>query len=183
MFVRTSAAEWRGARPRWRRRQSASAVAFWRAAIPSDRASRRNLEPIQRSFSAAPMPAAFRWLWPLQLTKAGHIPVSIRTLAKVKIDRSNEGFAITHIELITEGEVPGPGCGRLLRPSGNCKEKLSRFKGVVRCRNLTNRKASRRLVKGPATRRHRRSGTACSGHEPKGKRAVSEGAVAGCPMA
>jgi osmotically inducible protein OsmC len=43
----------------------------------------------------------------LQLTKAGHIPVSIRTVAKVRIERSNDGFAITHIELATQGEVPG----------------------------------------------------------------------------
>lgn len=43
----------------------------------------------------------------LLLTEAGYTPTRIRTVAKVAIERSGDGFAITHIELMTEAEVPG----------------------------------------------------------------------------
>ena len=43
----------------------------------------------------------------LLLTEAGYTPTRIRTLAKVRIERSGNGFAITHIALATEGDVPG----------------------------------------------------------------------------
>jgi osmotically inducible protein OsmC len=43
----------------------------------------------------------------LLLTQAGYTPTKIKTLAKVRIERSGNGFAITHIELVTEGDVPG----------------------------------------------------------------------------
>ena len=41
------------------------------------------------------------------LSAAGHVPASVHTTAKVHLDRGGEGFAITRIELETEGEVPG----------------------------------------------------------------------------
>jgi osmotically inducible protein OsmC len=41
------------------------------------------------------------------LTKAGHPPQSVRTTAKVHIDKQGEGFAITRIELDTAAVVPG----------------------------------------------------------------------------
>src|SRR3954466_11007881 len=43
----------------------------------------------------------------LLLTEAGYTPTRIRTLAKVRIERSGNGFAITHIALATQGDVPG----------------------------------------------------------------------------
>jgi len=43
----------------------------------------------------------------LLLTEAGYAPTQIRTLAKVSIERSGNGFAITHIDLLTVGDVPG----------------------------------------------------------------------------
>jgi len=41
------------------------------------------------------------------LEKAGFSPVSVRTTAKVRIDKSDAGFTITKSELICEAEVPG----------------------------------------------------------------------------
>ena len=41
------------------------------------------------------------------LTKAGHPPESVRTTAKVHLDKQGEGFAITRIELDTDAVVPG----------------------------------------------------------------------------
>ncbi len=41
------------------------------------------------------------------LTLAGHPPDSLKTTAMVTIDKVGDGFAITKIELATEGKVPG----------------------------------------------------------------------------
>lgn len=41
------------------------------------------------------------------LADAGHPPTSIHTTAKVSINPADGGFAITRIDLITEGDVPG----------------------------------------------------------------------------
>jgi lipoyl-dependent peroxiredoxin len=41
------------------------------------------------------------------LEKAGFAPRTIHTRAKVRIEQSGQGFAITGIELDTEAEVPG----------------------------------------------------------------------------
>src|SRR5947208_17079549 len=41
------------------------------------------------------------------LTKAGHNPKRISTTANVRLEKVDEGFKITTIELDTEGEVPG----------------------------------------------------------------------------
>ncbi len=42
-----------------------------------------------------------------QLTKAGHPPTRIHTAAKVKLEKVGEAFAITHIDLDTEAQIPG----------------------------------------------------------------------------
>jgi osmotically inducible protein OsmC len=41
------------------------------------------------------------------LSEAGHIPDVVHTTAKVHIDKVDDGFKITTIELQTEGKVPG----------------------------------------------------------------------------
>lgn len=41
------------------------------------------------------------------LGRAGHDPVSVQTTAKVTLDKQEEGFRITRIDLVTEAEVPG----------------------------------------------------------------------------
>ena len=43
----------------------------------------------------------------LLLTEAGYTPTRIETRAKVRIERSGNGFASTQIALATEGDVPG----------------------------------------------------------------------------
>ena len=42
-----------------------------------------------------------------QLTNAGHPPNVIRTRADVHLDKTDDGFSITRIDLHTEAEVPG----------------------------------------------------------------------------
>ena len=51
--------------------------------------------------------ASFSMALSLILATAGHVPTRIRTRARVHIEKQGEGFAITRIELDTEGEVPG----------------------------------------------------------------------------
>ena len=41
------------------------------------------------------------------LAEAGHPPTRIHTTARVQLDKVEDGFAITRIDLTTEGEVPG----------------------------------------------------------------------------
>lgn len=41
------------------------------------------------------------------LTQAGSAPDTIHTTAKVQFDKQGDGFAITRIDLNTEGKVPG----------------------------------------------------------------------------
>jgi len=41
------------------------------------------------------------------LTQAGHKPQEIRTRASVHFDKTEQGWGITRIELVTEGNVPG----------------------------------------------------------------------------
>ena len=41
------------------------------------------------------------------LTEAGHAPTSIHTTAKVHLDKVEGGFAISKIELTTNGVIPG----------------------------------------------------------------------------
>jgi osmotically inducible protein OsmC len=41
------------------------------------------------------------------LQRAGHEPQSVETSARVHIDKSGDGFAITRIELDTTADVPG----------------------------------------------------------------------------
>ena len=42
-----------------------------------------------------------------QLAKAGHEPESIKTTAKVNLEKGAEGFSITRIDLVTRARVPG----------------------------------------------------------------------------
>ena len=42
-----------------------------------------------------------------ELGRAGVTPESIETEARVHLDKSEQGFSITRIELITTGRVPG----------------------------------------------------------------------------
>jgi osmotically inducible protein OsmC len=41
------------------------------------------------------------------LSKAGHPPTRVHTVANVRLEKVGEGFAITRIDLETEAEVPG----------------------------------------------------------------------------
>jgi osmotically inducible protein OsmC len=57
----------------------------------------------------------------LMLTQAGHPPASLETTATVHLDKVGEGFAITGIDLVTRGKVPGQTQAEFQRLAENAK--------------------------------------------------------------
>ena len=55
------------------------------------------------------------------LSRAGHPPSRIHTRARVHLERQGEGFAITRIELETEGQVPGLSAADFQTHAGTAK--------------------------------------------------------------
>jgi len=55
----------------------------------------------------AALAACFSQAFSLELEKAGHPPKRIQTQASVRLEKKEDGFAITSIELSTEAAVPG----------------------------------------------------------------------------
>jgi osmotically inducible protein OsmC len=106
MVMRTSTAEWRGRVP-----DGAGTVSLGSGAFegPYSFGSRFEEEPgtNPEELLGAAHASCFSMALSLLLTEAGYTPTRIRTVAKVTIERSGDGFAITHIELVTEAEVPG----------------------------------------------------------------------------
>lgn len=51
--------------------------------------------------------ACFTMAFTLMLTRAGHPPTSIDTVAHVDISKDGEGFTITKIALVTTVDIPG----------------------------------------------------------------------------
>ena len=41
------------------------------------------------------------------LSQAGHVPTKVETIAKVHLEKSDAGFGISRIDLVTEAVVPG----------------------------------------------------------------------------
>src|SRR6201990_2178751 len=56
------------------------------------------------------------------LSQAGHVPTSVDTTARVKLEKTDAGFAITRIELDTTGTVPGIDESTFLKIAEDAKE-------------------------------------------------------------
>jgi osmotically inducible protein OsmC len=106
MVVRASVAEWRGRVP-----DGGGSVSLGSGAFegPYSFGSRfeEDAGTNPEELLGAAYASCFSMALSLLLTEAGYTPARIRTLAKVSIERSGDGFAITHIDLVTQGEVPG----------------------------------------------------------------------------
>lgn len=106
MVVRTSTAEWHG-----RVRDGGGRVSLGSGAFegPYSFGSRFEEEPgtNPEELLGAAHASCFSMALSLLLTEAGYTPTRIRTVAKVSIDHSGDSFGITHIDLVTEGDVPG----------------------------------------------------------------------------
>jgi osmotically inducible protein OsmC len=49
------------------------------------------------------------------LATAGHVPKSVATTARVRLEKAGSGFGITGIDLVTRAEVPGVSAGDFQR--------------------------------------------------------------------
>jgi osmotically inducible protein OsmC len=56
------------------------------------------------------------------LSQAGFVPTSVDTIARVKLEKTDSGFAITRIELDTTGVVPGVDESTFLKIAEDAKE-------------------------------------------------------------
>jgi osmotically inducible protein OsmC len=56
------------------------------------------------------------------LSQAGFVPTSVDTIARVKLEKTDSGFAITRIELETTGVVPGVDESTFLKIAEDAKE-------------------------------------------------------------
>ena len=106
MPVRTAEAEWKGdLRSGAGRVKLGSGVFEGPYSFKSRFEDGRDTNP--EELIGAAHAACFSMALSLILGSAGHVPTSIRTRARVHIEKAGEGFAISRIELETEGEVPG----------------------------------------------------------------------------
>ena len=106
MPARTAEAEWRGNLTEGKGNIKLGSGAFegaydWRSRS-ADGAGTNPEELIAAAHSGC-----FSMALSAQLAEAGHPPVRIHTTARVQLDKVENGFAITRIDLTTEGEVPG----------------------------------------------------------------------------
>lgn len=106
MAVRTSEAEWKG-----NLRDGAGTMRLGSGAFegsysfPSRFEDGRGTNP--EELIGAAHAGCFSMALSAGLSKAGYTANSIKTTAKVHLDKAGDGFAITRIELETEAEVPG----------------------------------------------------------------------------
>lgn len=71
---------------------------------------------------AAAHAGCFSMAFALALANAGHIPNSINTTARVHIEKQENGFAITRVELSTQADVPGIDEGAFQETANGAKE-------------------------------------------------------------
>jgi osmotically inducible protein OsmC len=106
MVVRTSEAEWRGSLAK-----GAGSVKLGSGAFEGDYSFGSRFQDAPGTNPEELLGAAhagcFSMALSLILGDAGFVPRRIKTSAAVHIERSEDGFFIPNIDLVTEGDVPG----------------------------------------------------------------------------
>ena len=106
MPVRTAEAEWKGNLSRGSGQMKLGSGAFEGSfSFPSRFEDGPGTNP--EELIGAAHAGCFSMALSHMLSEAGHIPDVVQTKAKVHIDKVDEGFRITTIELQTEAKVPG----------------------------------------------------------------------------
>jgi lipoyl-dependent peroxiredoxin len=106
MPVRTAEAEWKGDLPKGSgtmKTQTGSYQGAYSAGSRFEEGAGSNPEEL----IAAAHAGCFSMAFSNQLAKAGFPPDSVKTTAKVHIEKGDAGFSITKIELVTRARVPG----------------------------------------------------------------------------
>ncbi|WP_448189840.1 OsmC family protein [Azospirillum sp. sgz301742] len=106
MVMRTSDAEWRGDLKSGKGSMRLGSGAFEGSySFPSRFESGQGTNP--EELIAAAHAGCFSMAFSHGLSQAGHVPTRVHTTARVHLEQSGGGFAITRIELDCEAQVPG----------------------------------------------------------------------------
>jgi osmotically inducible protein OsmC len=106
MAVRTSDAEWTGDLKSGKGKMTLGSGAF-EGAYPFKSRMEDGKGTNPEELIAAAHAGCFSMALSAGLSQAGHVPTRIHTSAKVTFGPVAGGFAITKIDLVTEGTVPG----------------------------------------------------------------------------
>lgn len=106
MPVRTAEAEWSGNLTEGKGRLKLGSGAFEGAYSFASRFEDGQANTNPEELIGAAHAGCFTMALDAALTKEGYTPTRLHTTARVRLDKSGEGFAITKIALELEGEVP-----------------------------------------------------------------------------
>jgi osmotically inducible protein OsmC len=106
MPTRTSSAQWQGSL-----KEGAGTVALGSGAFQGPYSFTSRFEDGSgtnpEELIAAAHAGCFSMALSNSLAQAGHVPTSVDTTASVHLGKTDEGFGITRIDLVTRGNVPG----------------------------------------------------------------------------
>jgi osmotically inducible protein OsmC len=106
MPTRTSSARWQG-----NLKDGAGSMALGSGAYEGPFTFRSRFEESDgtnpEELIAAAHAGCFSMAFSNILSQAGHVPTSVDTRAAVTLGKTDDGFGITRIDLVTRGDVPG----------------------------------------------------------------------------
>ena len=121
MAVRTSEAEWRGNLREGAGRVKLGSGAFEGSySFPSRFEDGKGTNP--EELLGAAHAGCYSMALSAGLSKAGHPPTRVHTVARVHLEKVGEGFGITRIELECEAEVPGIGAAAFQEQAEGAKK-------------------------------------------------------------
>lgn len=121
MAVRTSEAEWRGNLREGAGRVKLGSGAFEGSySFPSRFEDGKGTNP--EELLGAAHAGCYSMALSAGLSKAGHPPTRVHTVARVHLEKVGDGFGITLIELECEAEVPGIGAAAFQEQAEGAKK-------------------------------------------------------------
>lgn len=107
MAIRTAKAVWEGTLTEGKGTLSSESGAIREAAYSFPSRFQEGTGTNPEELIAAAHAGCFSMALSHGLAQAGHPPTRIQTEARVHLEKGDEGFSITKIELVTQAEVPG----------------------------------------------------------------------------
>jgi osmotically inducible protein OsmC len=121
MAVRTSEAEWRGNLREGTGRVKLGSGAFEGSySFPSRFEEGKGTNP--EELLGAAHAGCYSMALSAGLSKAGHPPTRVHTVARVHLEKVGDGFGITRIDLECEAEVPGIGAAAFQEQAEGAKK-------------------------------------------------------------
>jgi lipoyl-dependent peroxiredoxin len=121
MAVRTSEAEWRGNLREGAGRVKLGSGAFEGSySFPSRFEDGKGTNP--EELLGAAHAGCYSMALSAGLSKAGHPPTRVHTIARVHLEKVGEGFGITRIDLECEAQVPGIGAAAFQEQAEGAKK-------------------------------------------------------------